>query len=226
MTLQLAAVGCATGSEELTVFVAASLSEVAEDVSGADVRISPAGSNELVAQIIEGAPADVLITADADTMQRAVEAAVVDEPVVIARNRPALVVPAGNPAGVTGIDDLEGAILVICAPPVPCGAAAAELAELASVQLSPASEYPSVTDVLGAVSAGQADAGIVYASDVVRAGGAVEEITVAEAAEVHTEVMAAVVEGTGHQSRAEEWIRRLLTEEGQRALSAAGFQLP
>src|SRR5690606_5966102 len=144
---------------ELTVFVAASLADVAEQVSeqtGLDVTISAAGSSDLVSQVVSGAPADVLVTADEATMARAEEEGVVEEPRPVAVNHPALVVPAGNPAGITGLDDsLHNARLVICAPQVPCGAAAHELANLAGVDLQPVSEEPDVTDVLGSVTSGQ-----------------------------------------------------------------------
>ncbi|PFG39330.1 molybdate transport system substrate-binding protein [Georgenia soli] len=220
---------------ELTVFAAASLADVAEQVSavveeqdpGVTVSISPAGSSDLVAQILAGAPADVLVTADETTMGRAVEAGAVEEPTVVALNHPVLVVPAGNPAGVTGLDDsLQDAVLVVCAPQVPCGAAAADLAGRAGVTLSPASEELSVTDVLGKVTSGQADAGIVYATDARRAGDAVETVPVAGADQVTNRYPAAVVTGTAAPAAAQAWISTFTGAEGRRILADAGFVLP
>ncbi|GAA4427698.1 molybdate ABC transporter substrate-binding protein [Georgenia halophila] len=220
----------AGAAEPVTVFVAASLAEVAEQLStdaGLDATVSAAGSSNLVSQVIAGAPADVLVTADRETMGRAVEAGVVKEPTVVARNHPALVVPAGNPGGVTGLDDsLADATLVVCAPQVPCGAATAELADLAGVTFDPASEELSVTDVLGTVTSGQADAGIVYGSDVLRGGAAVEEVPVPEAVEVTNAYPASVVAGTDDAVAARAWLDALSGEPGRRALTDAGFEVP
>lgn len=234
------AAGDATGAGptvegELTVFAAASLVDVAERVSaaveeehpGLTVTLSLAGSSDLVAQVLAGAPADVLVTADETTMGRAVEAGVVEEPAVVALNRPVLVVPAGNPAGVTGLDDsLDDAVLVLCAPQVPCGAAARDLADLAGVTLAPASEELTVTDVLGKVTSGQADAGVVYATDARRAGDAVETVPVPDAGRVTNRYPAAVVAGTDAGAAARAWLATLTGEEGRRVLADAGFELP
>jgi len=232
----MAGAGSTAGGEaELTVFAAASLVDVAERVSdvveeqhpGVTVNLSLAGSSDLVAQVIAGAPADVLVTADETTMGRAVEAGVVEEPTVVALNHPVLVVPAGNPADVTGLDaSLDDAVLVVCAPQVPCGAAAADLAERAGVTLAPASEEPNVTDVLGKVTSGQADAGIVYATDARRAGSAVETVPVPQSDQVTNRYPAAVVAGTHAPAAARAWMETLTGETGRQALADAGFELP
>lgn len=220
---------------ELTVFAAASLVDVAERVSdaveaehpGLTVNLSLAGSSDLVSQVASGAPADVLVTADEATMARAVEAGAVEEPVVVAVNHPVLVVTSGNPARVTGLDGtLEDAVLVVCAPQVPCGTAATELAERAGAALAPASEELSVTDVLGKVASGQADAGIVYATDARRAGDAVELVPVPGTEEVTNRYPAAVVAGTDAPEAAREWLAVLTGETGREILVDAGFGLP
>lgn len=233
--------GTAAGAEssdvgsELTVLAAASLVDVAEQVSaaveaehpGLAVSLSLGGSSDLVSQVVAGAPADVLVTADETTMGRAVTEGVVEAPVVVALNHPVLVVPAGNPAGVTGLDDsLADAVLVVCAPQVPCGAAAAQLADRAGVTLAPASEEPNVTDTLGKVTSGQADAGIVYATDARRAGDAVETVPVPGAEQVINRYPAAVVAGTAHPTAARAWVGTLTGDEGRRILADAGFTLP
>jgi molybdate transport system substrate-binding protein len=220
---------------ELTVFAAASLVDVAEEVTavveaqhpGVTVNLSLAGSSDLVAQVVAGAPADVLVTADETTMGRAVEAGVVEEPVIVALNHPVLVVPAGNPAGVTGLDgSLDDAVLVVCAPQVPCGSAAVGLAQLAGTTLAPASEELNVTDVLGKVTSGQADTGIVFATDAERAGDAVEVVDVPESDTVTNRYPAAVVAGTDAPEAAQAWLAVLTGEEGREILAAAGFGLP
>ncbi|MFH5820994.1 molybdate ABC transporter substrate-binding protein [Georgenia sp. AZ-5] len=226
----------AAGAAELTVFAAASLTGVAEQVAalveearpGTEVRLSFAGSSDLAAQVIAGAPADVLMTADEATMDRLVDAGLTDgEPVVVAENHPALVVPAGNPAGVTGLDaSLDGAALVVCAPQVPCGRAAQELAGLAGITLTPVSEESAVTDVLGKVRSGQADAGIVYSSDARAAGDAVEVVPVPLAERVVNRYPAAVLAGSGEPTLARAWIAALTGEQGRLVLADAGFELP
>jgi len=223
-------------SGELTVFAAASLHVVFADLAelfteehaGAEVTFSFAGSADLVAQLDAGAPADVLATADETTMAHAAAAGTLaGEPRVFAENGLTLVVPSGNPAGVTGLDgSLAGAALVVCAPQVPCGAATAALAERADVTLSPVSEEGSVTDVLGKVTSGQADAGLVYRTDAVTAGDAVEVVPVDGAdAVVNRYPIAVTVEATD-PALAEAWVELVLGAEGQRVLRTAGFGSP
>ncbi|WP_324650508.1 molybdate ABC transporter substrate-binding protein [Georgenia sp. H159] len=234
--------GCGTGGDasadagELTVFAAASLGEVYEQLAadfveehpGTEVSFSFAGSADLVAQVVAGAPADVLATADETTMADAVAAgAVKGNPEVVARNVLTLVTPRGNPAGVTGLDEsLDGAALVVCAPQVPCGAATAVLAERLGVTLSPVSEEGSVTDVLGKVTSGQADAGVVYATDAARAGDAVDVVAVPGAEDVVNRYPVAVTTDGDSPGLARAWVEHLGSREGQQVLRVAGFGAP
>jgi len=235
---------CGTGggaapapTDELTVLAAASLREVFEDLGeqftaqhpGTEVTFSFAGSADLVAQLDAGAPADVLATADETTMARAVaDGTVTGEPQVFAENALTLVVPAGNPAGVTGLDDagLAGADLVVCAPQVPCGAAAQTLAGNLGLALTPVSEENSVTDVLGKVTSGQAEAGLVYSTDAVVAGDAVEVVPVAGTEEVVNRYPVAVTSDADDETLAQAWLDLVLGPEGRDALTAAGFGTP
>lgn len=218
---------------ELVVLAAASLSEVVEELASGieaahpsvEVTLSFGGSADLVAQVLAGAPADVLMTADETTMARAGDDGAVAAPMVVALNSPVLVVPAGNPAGVTGLDDLDGAALVLCAPQVPCGAAAAELARRNGVTLAPVSEESAVTDVLGKVTSGQADAGVVYATDARRAGGAVDVVDVPGSTDVLNRYPAAAVTG-GDAELAALWLGAVTGEPGRTVLADAGFTLP
>lgn len=181
----LLAAGCsapARSSQDgtITVFAASSLRQVMAQLAGvyqeqhpgSTVQVSFGGSAELVASLGEGARADVLATADLATMARA---GIPGPAVPFASNTMALVVPTGNPARISSLADAaQPAVrLVVCAPQVPCGAAAARIATAAGVQWRPVSEPNNVADVLGAVASGQADAGIVYATDV-RAGTVVQ----------------------------------------------------
>ncbi|WP_295629654.1 molybdate ABC transporter substrate-binding protein [uncultured Corynebacterium sp.] len=219
----------------LTVFAAASLQQPFEQIEerfeadnpDIDVVASFDGSQNLVDQLGSGAPADVLATADARTMSRAEDAGSVRAPQVFATNVLTLIVPEGNPAGVTGLDDsLDDAKLVVCAPEVPCGAATRELADAAGVDVSPVSEESKVSDVRGKVESGQADAGIVYRTDAALATG-VEEIAIDGADEVVNDYPIAVTASAGEDGQrfldAETWIRAVTSDWGRDILADAGF---
>lgn len=135
-------------SGELTIFAAASLTEGFTELGtrfeqanpGVTVRLSFAGSGALVHQLAEGAPADVLATADVPTMDRAVDAGVVaQDPVLFAANRLRIAVPPDNPADVEGLEDLAeaGNTVALCAAEVPCGAATAAVFDVAELTRHP-----------------------------------------------------------------------------------------
>lgn len=226
--------GALTGA--LTVFAAASLNEVFEDIAdlftarhpSTDVQLSFAGSSDLVAQLDAGAPADVLATANESTMEDAVDdGSIAGEPVIFADNVLTLITPAGNPAGITGLDEsLDGVNLVICAPQVPCGAATQTLTELVDVTLSPVSEESNVTDVMGKVTSGQADAGLVYTTDAATAGDAVEVIEVPGAQEVINLYPIATTAGSAQPELAAAWVDFVLDAQAQQVLGEAGFGAP
>lgn len=169
--------GCGASGPTVTVFAASSLKAPFAQIEqaferqypGTDVRFSFGGSADLVAQLDQGAPADVLATADEATMRRSglpgAEA--------FASNTMVIVVPEGNPGQVTSLADLADPALAIsiCAPQVPCGAATARVTRSAGVVIAADSEESAVTDVLGKVISGQADAGVAYTSDVATTPG-------------------------------------------------------
>ncbi|MFQ6485737.1 molybdate ABC transporter substrate-binding protein [Brachybacterium epidermidis] len=232
--------GTGGATTELTVFAAASLRVVFDEVGlefqdaypGTSVRFSYGGSADLISQLDAGAPADVLVTASGPTMDRAIDAgAVTAAPVVIATNVPVLIVPADNPAGLTDLESAAapGVDLVVCAPQVPCGAAAQTLAENADIDLTPVSEESSVTDVLGKVTTGQSDAGIVYATDATDAADAGEAVTTIDlpgADQARTEYPAAVTAFTGQPEQAQALVDFLRQDPAQALLADAGFQKP
>lgn len=203
----VAAPGTAASADRptLTVFAAASLAgaftEIADtfeaDNPGVTVRLTVGGSADLVSQVVEGAPADVIATADTATMTRLDDAHLLADagPVVFATNTLEIVLPPDNPAGVGSFADLAapGLNLVICAPQVPCGAGTAAVAAAAGVRLAPVSEENSVTDVLGKVRSGEADAGLVYVTDVAAAGADVLGLEFAEASAAVNEYPIAVL---------------------------------
>lgn len=248
----LAVAGCSTGSGSdaptqtptthavtgtVTVFAAASLTktftELGKDFEkinpGSTVTFSFGGSSDLVTQLSAGAPADVFASADQKNMGKAVSAGVVSgDPVDFATNVLAIAVPPGNPAHVTGWADLAkpGLKVVICAPQVPCGAATATVESKTGVTLKPVSQESSVTDVLGKVSSGEADAGIVYVTDVKGAGKSVDSVPFPEAKDVvNTYPIAAIKQGQDFTGGA-AFIAYVTGPEGRKVLEAAGFGKP
>ena len=221
----------------ITVFAAASLkgtfTELAEQFEsahpGTTVELNFAGSADLVTQITEGAPADVFASADEKNMSTLTDAGLVDgDPVDFATNVLEIAVPPANPAGIETFADLAapGVKLVICAPEVPCGAATVKVVEVSGIALAPVSEESSVTDVLGKVTSGQADAGLVYVTDVIAAGDAVEGVAFDESAEaVNTYPIAALADAEASDVAA-AFVAFLTSEAGQSVLTAAGFGKP
>jgi molybdate transport system substrate-binding protein len=220
----------------ITVFAAASLTEVfgaletafEEQHPSADVVLSFGGSGALATQIIEGAPADVFAAASGAPMSLVADAGDVGDSAVFTTNTLEIAVPVGNPAGVEGLADLADPDLTIalCDPSVPCGAAAETLMHLAGYQPSPDTLEQDVKAVLTKIELGEADAGLVYITDVIAAGDTVEGIEVPNAADVISEYPIAVVTGSPNSEGARAWVDFVLSEEGQAALAAAGFVAP
>lgn len=219
------------------MFAAASLgsvfAEVAEEFEaareGVEVQLNLAGSSGLAAQIREGAPADVFASADPAGMDSVAEQGLLgSEPQDFAANTLQIAVPAGNPAGVRGLADLSGddLDLVVCAPEVPCGAAAQRVADSAGVELSPVSEEQSVTDVLNKVVTGEADAGLVYVTDVIGAGDDVEGVELAESGAAVNRYPIATIATSENADLAQEFVDLVLSETGQDILADAGFARP
>jgi molybdate transport system substrate-binding protein len=150
------------------------------------------------------------------------------DPQDFATNVLEIAVPPGNPAGIKTFQDLAkpGLNLVVCAPEVPCGAAAQQVAEKAGVTLKPVSEEQSVTDVLAKVTSGEADAGLVYVTDVKGAGSDVQGIPFPESAQVVNVYPIAPVKGTDQSDLAQEFVDMVLGDTGQQILKDAGFGQP
>lgn len=219
----------------VTVFAASSLKgtfeqlveRFEEDNDGVAVELVLGGSSDLVAQIQDGADADVFAAADEATMDKLTDDQRDQEPRLFATNTLQVVTPPDNPAGIEGVVDLTGDVdLVVCAPEVPCGAAARGLAEAAGVTLEPVSEEQSVADVLGKVTSGQADAGLVYVTDVIAAGDDVLGIEVPEAAEVVNRYPITTLADSEEAALAAAFVELVLGETGQGILAEAGFGTP
>ncbi|TPW94604.1 molybdate ABC transporter substrate-binding protein, partial [Schumannella luteola] len=186
------------------------------------------GSSGLAAQLVEGAPADVFASANEATMTTVVDAGVVADPQPFATNVLQLVVPAGNPAGVTGLADLARPELVValCDPAVPCGAAASSLLELAGVVAVPDTLEQDVKAVVTKVALGEVDAALVYTTDTIAAGDAVEAIPVPEADAVVNRYLIARLVDSANAPAADAWVAWVTGTHGRDALRRAGFGAP
>lgn len=225
------------GTATLTVLAAASLTDTFTDLAeefesaheGVEVRLAFDSSATLAAQAVEGAPADVLATADLVTMQSAIDgSAVDDEAQVFATNTMVLVAPASNPAGISAFGDIgDGSVsYVVCVHTAPCGKVGTALLEANGITHEPASLEVDVKAVLAKVTADEADAGLVYATDAVEAGDAVEEFEVPGAeAEITTYPVARLVQASDAEL-AQEFIDLVLSAEGRAVLADAGFGPP
>lgn len=231
--------GCAEAGEEdtVTVFAAASLSAVFEEIgelyteeTGTEVELSFAGSTGLVEQLEHGAPADVLATADEQSMERAADSDLLAaDAELFASNVLVIVTPAGNPAGVDSLEDLEGDAVetVLCAEAVPCGSASHRLIETEGLSVSPVSEETSVTDVLGRVRSGEANAGLVYTTDAQQAGDEVETVDI-EGAEADPNLYPiSLLQDAQSPEAGQEFVDFVLdSEDAQQILDDAGFGEP
>lgn len=233
--------GCGSGSEptgrELTVFAAASLTETfnalekrfeAEN-SGVDVKFNYAGSSALAQQINEGARADVFASADQNNLKKVMDAGNTDGPeAVFATNRLTIAVAPGNPQGIRTLADLtrEGLTVVVCAPQVPCGAATNKVETASGVDLKPASEEQDVKAVLTKVQAGEADAGLVYVTDVKSAGDKIAGVDFPESSSAVNNYPIAVVKEAPQAELAQKFTEYVLGPIGRDELARAGFGTP
>ena len=221
----------------MTIFAAASLkkafSEIGEqfktDNPGTDVEFSFAGSADLVTQLTQGAPADVFASADGKNMGKVEQAGLLaGQAVDFASNTLTIVVAPGNPKKVISFQDLTqpGLSVVVCAPQVPCGSATQKVEQAIGVTLNPVSEESQVTDVLNKVLTGQADAGVVYATDAQAAGNTVTAVAFPESAGAVNTYPIAVLKQARDPELARRFVDLVTGDAGQKILSAAGFARP
>lgn len=246
----LASAGCATGSGSrpgapastnaapttITVFAAASLTEAFDELAERfeaehpliEVVVNSGGSAALAQQIAEGAPADVFASAAEPPMLTVTDAGLASDSIVFATNTLELVVPAGNPAGVHGLDDLARPELrvALCDVSVPCGAAAATLLERQSVRAAADTLESDVKAVLTKVMLGEVDAALVYRTDVIAAGDAVEGIEVPGAASVVNRYPIAAMTDAAAPDAAADFVAFVAGGDGRAVLAAAGFGAP
>ena len=242
LALGAATTGCGGGGagaddESLTVLAAASLSgtfaelEQAfhEEHPGVDVRLSFDSSATLAGQVVEGAPADVLATADEQTMESVVAAGATDgRPTAFASNRLVLVVPDDNPARIHSVADLDanGVDYVVCVPSAPCGHIAVAALDEAGIDAPAASEEADVKAVLSKVMLGEADAGLVYATDALDAGESVRTFEISSSPATTTRYFVAALRDAASPELARDWVELVLSKRGQKVLDDAGFGSP
>jgi molybdate transport system substrate-binding protein len=218
----------------LTVFAAASLTEVFTELEprfeevhpGVDVVFNFGASSDLAQQIVNGGPADLFAAANTSTMQTVVDAGLVEgEPTVFATNVLEIVTAPGNPKGITSFADLARPDLqvVVCAPQVPCGAAVEKIEQAAGVTLGPVGEEPDVKSTLGKVTTGNADAGLVYATDVGAAGDDVQGVEFPEAAQAVNDYPIAVIADASAADLGRAFQELVTGSEGRAVLGSAGF---
>lgn len=214
------------------VFAAASLTAPFEALAdefqrrhaGRKVELHFAGTSQLVFQVREGAPADVLAAADRESLEKLVAAGRAESsPRVFAKNRLAIVTGHGNPKGIRGLADLahQDLRVVLCGPEVPAGRYARQALAKAAVAVQPVSDEPSVKAVASKVALGEADAGIVYVTDVV--GTRLTMVAIPDQHNVVASYPIAVLTTGRNPEVARELVAFALAGEGRRILKAAGF---
>lgn len=219
---------------ELTVLAAASLTDVFKAAGkayqdshpGTTVKFSFAGSQELAAQVRQGIDADALVTADTTTMEGL--RSDTGTPAVIARNRLVIAVGEGNPHRIDTLEDLTDGKLkvVLAAPEVPAGRYSERVLDAQDLDVRAVSEEPNVRAVLSKVALGEADAGLVYATDAAAESGKVDAVTIPDDQNAIASYPAATLKESSRAGAAAEFVKWLSGPEAQRILREAGFQKP
>jgi molybdate transport system substrate-binding protein len=229
--LVLAVSACGGDDEEpLTVFAAASLTDVFQELSP-DARFNFAGSDQLATQIREGAKADVYAAASPRYADVLLEEGLIEEPLLFATNRLVLLVPDGNPEGIESLEDLDrdGLLLVIGAEGVPVGDYTRTLLEAAGrsdLLDRVVSNEEDVRGVVAKVLTGNADAGFVYATDARVGGSLLQAIELPQEIQPPVRYPIGIVKETDRRGDAEAFVELLLSERGRRLLRQAGFGIP
>ena len=222
-------------STTITVLAAASLTgtftdlahQFEQDHPGVKVRLAFDSSATLAQQAVDGAPADVLATADTATMDSAKDA-LASDPTVFATNTMVLVTPQSNPAGITTFKDIDGGNVtwVACVETAPCGKIAAALIKDNHVTSKPASLEVDVKSVLAKVTSDEADAGFVYTTDAVASGDQVKSVEIPKSQDELTTYPIATLQQSQESSLAKQFVDLVTSAGGQQVLSDAGFGSP
>ena len=241
----LALAGCAGPTQQpeaeqltgtVTVFAAASLSDSFTEIARAfeaehrDVSVvfNFGGSSGLATQIVEGAPIDVFAAASESTMTTVTDEGLIDASTPFVTNTLEIAVPAGNPGSITGLADFANPDLTIavCAAEVPCGVAAATVFTAAGITPAVDTYEQDVKAVLTKVELGEVDAGLVYRTDVLAAGAAVEGIEFPETADAVGTYPIGMLRTAPRPEAAAAFIEFVLGPTGQKILTDDGFGTP
>lgn len=224
-------------SGTIVVSAAASLTDVFPVIAagfmkrfpGTNVTFNFGGSSGLVAQVLAGAPVDVLATASEPTMWKAVDAGMVSRPLLIAKNSMAVAMPSDNPARITSLADLTrpGVLVGVCAVAVPCGTAARDVLVKNGLSITPVTYDLDVRILLNKVISGDLDAGIVYVTDVRAVGDQVSSVSIPASRNVTTTYPIAAVKASGNAATAAAFVAYVrYTPGAQSILRAYGFAKP
>jgi molybdate transport system substrate-binding protein len=223
------------GDTTITVLAASSLTGTFTELGhqfesqhpGVTVKFAFDSSATLAQQATQGAPADVLATADTATMDSATSAQA-SEPQAFATNVMALTTPAANPAHVQSFSDLDkpSVKFVVCVPTAPCGKVAQALLDQNHITGTPASQEVDVKSVLAKLTEGEADAGIVYATDVVAAGDRVTAVAIPGSAKQVTTYPIVALKQSEHADLAQQFVDLVTGSDGRQVLREAGFGKP
>ena len=228
------AAGVPVASGEITVFAASSLTEAFTNMGDAFKRANPeatvvfnfAGSADLVTQISQGAPADVFVSADDTNMRKLTDAKEnAGEPISIARNTMEMIVEKGNPQNIASVADLarSGLVVVLCAETVPCGKNAAKVLTNTGVTVTPASLEDRVKGVVTKITTGEADAGIVFVTDVKAAGASVAGVMIPADVNVISNYPMVVTKQAPNATAGQAFIDFVASAAGQAILAQYGF---
>ncbi|MEV4702300.1 molybdate ABC transporter substrate-binding protein [Actinoplanes sp. NPDC049316] len=223
-------------TEKITVLAAASLTESFDRIGslfeqanpGTDVVFSYGGSSGLAQQITAGAPADVFAAASPATMKTVTDAGDGGTPVTFARNQLVIAVPKGDPKGLTSPAALAkpGVKVALCAPQVPCGAAAQKALAAAGVTLTPVTQEQDVKAALAKVKLGEVDAALVYRTDARAAAADVAAVEFPESASAINDYPIVALKNAPNRSGADAFVAFVQTSQAQQVLADAGFQRP
>jgi molybdate transport system substrate-binding protein len=224
-----------TSTTKLVVFAASSLTEAFTTMQksfeathpNVNVVLSFDSSSVLVQQVESGASADVMATADEESMQPLVDKSLVSgTPTAFATNHLIVVTPKDNPGNVTGLRSLSKVGFVECDPSAPCGKASQHVLASAGVTAKPKSLEQNVKSVLTKITTGEADAGLVYVTDAVAAGNQVRSFPIPANENVTTKDLVATIKASAHKHVAKEWIDYVTSPAGQNVLRKASFGAP
>lgn len=198
------------------------------DNPGVKVALNFAGSSDLAQQIVQGAPADVFAAASPATMKTVTDAGLATDPQVFVTNVLQIATAPGNPKGIASFADLAKPDLtvVVCAPQVPCGAATEKIETATGVTLTPVSEEPDVKSTLGKVTTGNADAALVYVTDVIDAGDTVQGVSFPEAQNAVNDYPIVALGKAPNAELAAKFVELVRGPDGKKVFEAAGFGTP